>query len=651
MHPPRLAVTILSAFTTLLSGCALQTTASPAPIEAPALTGHVRGGQQPVTGSAILLYAAGATGYSSAATPLIPTGSYFAGGKPGCVASASQTCYPNVVTDATGSFTITGDYTCPSSTAQVYITATGGNPGLTPSTNNTALALMTALGACGNLSASTAIIINEVTTVGAVWPLAPFMSGYASVGSSSTNPAGLARAFVNSAALVPAATGIATGGYNPNLFPSHFPQATIDSLANALASCVNSNGSTAAGSNCALLFSAATPSGASAPTDTIGAALNIALHPGSNVLAVFNAAAPTAPFQPALAAVPNDWLVYITYQSLLKFLTDTALDANGNFWQLTSYQSSLANTIGPSQTGTLDAQGLADASMAFDTSGNFWSAVENDSMSGYSISVVNPAGARTATYAYPSLPGRIDFDKSGNLWLQSSGSTSVVSPSGASLATTTSPVVGVGAADSTGAMWSTSGNVLYQTYLSGSAFTTTAFFGGNLSSPLGLAIDHSGNVWILNSNSSISEISNVGYIYTSTAAYTGGGLNTSGATGLLRPICVDGAGNIWAASYTGNVLSEFNNSGVPISPSTGYAAYITANAAGESGVVPASQPLSVAVDQSGDVWTVGLSNLANTSVDENNPYTYTVTLILGAATPVVAPLSLAAATNTIGTRP
>ena len=40
-----------------------------------------------------------------------------------------------------GSFTLTGIYTCPSPGAEIYITSTGGNPGLSAGTNNPNLAL------------------------------------------------------------------------------------------------------------------------------------------------------------------------------------------------------------------------------------------------------------------------------------------------------------------------------------------------------------------------------------------------------------------------------------------------------------------------------------------------------------------------------
>jgi hypothetical protein len=90
---------------------------------------------------------------------------------------------------------IEGDYTCPSATSLVYVVAVGGNPGLAAGTNNTALTLMAALGACGNLTASTPIRINELTTVAAVWALAPYMNSYRSIGSDAGEATGIADAF------------------------------------------------------------------------------------------------------------------------------------------------------------------------------------------------------------------------------------------------------------------------------------------------------------------------------------------------------------------------------------------------------------------------------------------------------------------------
>lgn len=113
------------------------------------------GENQTVVNALIQLYAAGTTGPGSASTPLLTA---------------------TVNTDAVGSFSLANLYRCPTPTTPVYITATGGNPGLPSATNNTALALMAALGPCGSLTPSTFISINEVSTVAAIWSASPFIA-------------------------------------------------------------------------------------------------------------------------------------------------------------------------------------------------------------------------------------------------------------------------------------------------------------------------------------------------------------------------------------------------------------------------------------------------------------------------------------------
>jgi hypothetical protein len=108
-----------------------------------------------------------------------------------------------------GSFTITGDYTCPSASTLVYLTATGGNPGMTSGTNNSALVLVAALGQCGSLSSSTVIAVNEVTTVASVYALAQFTSTSGNIGAPSSNSTGIASAFANVNNMVNTSTGAA----------------------------------------------------------------------------------------------------------------------------------------------------------------------------------------------------------------------------------------------------------------------------------------------------------------------------------------------------------------------------------------------------------------------------------------------------------
>ena len=242
------------------------------------LKGRVLGGQQPVTGSSVQLYAAGSTAYGSGAQALLATA---------------------VTTDQNGNFTVpSGAYTCPANNPETYMVATGGDPGVG---SNPAIAMMAALGACSGLSSTTDIFIDEVTTVGSVWPLAPFMNYGAEVGTIATNQPGLATAFANVNELVDINTGTSPGTSVPQGIT--IPVAEINTLGNILASCVNSSGTTA----CNALFSAAKPPGGTAATNTLDAALDIALNPTNDVSALYALATASVPFAPTLAFAPANW--------------------------------------------------------------------------------------------------------------------------------------------------------------------------------------------------------------------------------------------------------------------------------------------------------------------------------------------------------
>ena len=103
-----LSVVLLGMTLAALTGCGFSgsVTAMETPV---ALHGTVNGGQQPVSGSSVQLYAAGTSGPGSAAQPLLDD---------------------PVQSDSDGNFSIPATYHCPSPTAQVYVVASGGNPGL-----------------------------------------------------------------------------------------------------------------------------------------------------------------------------------------------------------------------------------------------------------------------------------------------------------------------------------------------------------------------------------------------------------------------------------------------------------------------------------------------------------------------------------------
>ena len=133
----------------------------------------------------------------------------------------------------------------------------------------------------------------------------------------------------------------------------------------------------------------------------------------------------------------------------------------------------------------------------------------------------------------------------------------------------------------------------------------------------GIAIDASGDVWSANKGgNSLVEVSNTG---ASSGTFTGGGLSSPVA------VAVGGTGYIWVVNGN-NSVSLFSNSGSPLSPSTGFTG---------GGM---NTPTAVAVDGAGNLW---IANSGNNSATE----------FLGASDPVIIPTASAAKTNTLGTRP
>jgi hypothetical protein len=394
----------------MFSGCATNVTSISSP-EATAtgpLNGKLFGGQQPVSGATIQLYAAGVTGYGSASTPLFTEA---------------------VVSDSNGNFTFTGDYTCPAG-AQVYLVATGGNPGMPAGTVNNNLALMAAIGPCSSITSSTNVMVNERSTIAAVWALSHFMSGYSAIGSSATNTAGLANAFSIVPELVTLDTGITPGAALPA--GATVSVAEINTLSDILAPCINSAGGTAGDNSlCGQLFSATTVSGSPAPQDTIAAALNIARNPTLNTAQLFTLAASNSPFQPTLPAAPQNYLLSMTYAGAgLNAPAALAVDASGNVWAANAANSTLSelNSTGVALspvTGFTGGGLNGPSSLALDFNGTVWVTNRN----GNNVSLFNSSGAPLPASPLNggglNAPSAIAIDEDGGAWITNSGNNSI----------------------------------------------------------------------------------------------------------------------------------------------------------------------------------------------------------------------------------
>jgi hypothetical protein len=216
----------------------------------------------------------------------------------------------STTSDPNGNFTL-GTYTC-TGDPFVYLTATGGNPGMTAGTNNTAISMLAALSDCNTLKANAAttfIWVDEVTTMGAVAALSPYMTSTGGLGSGSADAAAFATAFGNVAEYTNTATGSAPG---PSLPAGYYASSTeINTLGNIIASCINTAGGVAGdNSACGNLFNL-TKAGSVAPTNTLGAMLNIINNPTQNASSLFALASTVTPFQPVDSVAPSSWALSI----------------------------------------------------------------------------------------------------------------------------------------------------------------------------------------------------------------------------------------------------------------------------------------------------------------------------------------------------
>jgi hypothetical protein len=395
-----------------LSGCTALSSNAPQTVQGSAISGRAYGGQQPIAYGTVQLYAAGSSGYGSASTALITP------------ASAS-TAYP-VQTDANGNFNITGKYACPTpASTPVYITVTGGNP--VANTPNPNLALMAALGPCSALDASTFVNVNEVTTVASVWALSPFMSAIDRVGTSTGNALGLSNAFAAVKSLVNIATGTVPGPALPT--GATLPVDEINALADILSACINSAGGTAGdGSNCGALFQDATP-GATAPVDTVTAAMNIAQNPTLNVAALFAQVPSAGAVFATNLAQPAAWSLIINYTGGgLSAPRAVANDASGNVWVANAGNNSVSKLsstgVALSEATGFTAGNLSTPSaLAVDATGNVWVANSGNA----SLTLMNSAGTYATVYNGNGLnaPASLAMDSMGNVWVANNGSSSV----------------------------------------------------------------------------------------------------------------------------------------------------------------------------------------------------------------------------------
>jgi DNA-binding beta-propeller fold protein YncE len=197
-----------------------------------------------------------------------------------------------------------------------------------------------------------------------------------------------------------------------------------------------------------------------------------------------------------------------------------AIDSTGNLWFASYYNDELSefSSSGQIVSGSpFFSGGIYPIAMAIDTSVNLWLANQGDSLSELS-SAGHAASGSPFRGAGLNSPAAIAIDDSGNVWVANQA-----------------------------------GNSLSEFNSSGQAAAGSPFSGGGLASPDAIAIDGSGNIWAADdvptpppsspsSSCCLSEFNSSGTAISPPSGYQAGELNGAG------PIAIDGSGNIWVVN-------------------------------------------------------------------------------------------------------
>jgi predicted heme/steroid binding protein len=593
------------------------------------VSGTVASGK-PIIGATVELYAVGIGGYKTAGTSL-----------------------GTATTGSDGSFSI--GYTCPTPVAgdQLYLVATGGS--ITSGKTNSDLALMTALGSC-NLSTfpSSSVIVNEVSTVASAYALAQFSKNTASgshgilIGTSSGNYIGLDNAMKTVSNLYNSATGIAravTASYDTfakthvcasayashvtacastnnstydaaeNLNASYVPQARIHTLANLLNTCASS----ADGSGCSDLISAATPS-STAPADTLQAILNIAQNPGTNASSLYAVQSTNTTFAPRLTSAPTDWTLALTFTGGgLGAPSDSTLyppvpirmviDATGGLWvTVETYCSSgvsyfarfdnLGNALsmpatnsngaycGGGQQTTLNGNAISTyRGIAFDTDGTFWATATG---TGSSIAKFDASGSILNPYYFTSVNGTIGVDCLAN--------------SAMSMALDASEHLWIGSYDGFNDACIAALNTSDGSAVDGSTDVSTAYgYGSPVES---LVVDPNGTAWGVIGEAQYLDLSGDAYLFSNAISNSKTPISRYSSSGksFEFSIATDADGNLYTPSATPGTLTKATTSAASFST-------LTYNVpSGARGVT------ALAIDGAGHLWGAAYGGVIDSAV-------------------------------------
>jgi len=665
----------------ILTGCGANTTSYSGPTPSSKISGKVFGGQQPIYNSQVTVWSIGLTTYGSPATPLAIT-----------------------YTDTDGSFSFSDSaYECATPTTQVYITAQGGNAteqngDSTTGYVNPSIALATGLGDCS--SAQTASVeINEVTTAATAYALAQFFT--TTLGATDdfgTDPADLTSFTLSNTATIPLLVDTKHGTANTTTSSITLESAKLYSIANTLAACVND---TAAPTlpppdpltdPCQVLFADTTPpGGTTAPTDTLQAAVQMALYPAQNVSDLWKLGSKTAAFV-GLPQAPADWTLGVSYTSsafglgisTYSGLASSAtidIDTNGRIWFPTNSGASvLAETPGgiayfdpattsfngpylngsyPAPDGSItpDFSFVQPQYVAIDGAGLAWLTDQGASFGTYgsvdtgSIDNMTPGSSPTPyNLGLLAYLGPIASDGSGNVFFSGDivfGDTGVFlysASSGEAVGAWELSPTGIVAASAIPGSTSNAANdfILASTSATTSSTDTPCLIENLDNGPYetsaspcssgGIAFEYEAEA-VVTAATTLNQYCLDGDLGVVTPGCTAPSA-TASQVSLPEGLATDGRDNLWAA-MSGN-SSVFVGGLYPDNATQFTADYVHDSSNGNT----MTTPYAIAIDGSGNVWIANAGCVATLAASGGcAPGPFVLSELIGAAGPTITPLS------------
>jgi hypothetical protein len=651
----------------LLSGCSANfnpTMSGGVAKAGPSIKGQILGGRQPITGAHIYLFRAGLVlptvsdpGYGDAGVSVLDGPGVAGGGN-----TFTDSVGNYVLSGPTfGDFSITDDYSC-SPNDQMYLLSIGGNPGVTPTgsdptPNNSAAVLMVALGPCSSLSASTFIIMNELTTIVAVTALQQFMTDATHVSAPTSNQTGLQNAFATANLLINYNIGVPAGSTTTMTFSD----SKVYTIGNGMSVCVNSDDYQQANGNtyCSDFFAASilnTPT-TTTPTNTVTAMLNIAHYPGANPNGIL-ALSPAQNQYGHVLATANDLALPYSYGSgLLQQATGISFDIDGGAYVNNCRYSCATTSQSPYQTDDIvhfppaaqfsainsigDGTIYKPLGIALDTGSEIWNSDSTPSLNTFTRS---GTVVHHITSGFTNPEG-IAIDGNNEVYVADTGSSSVqvVNPDGTIANTLTanngtdSLVAPVGiAVDPNGNIIVTDqggggngGLVIFTPPVAPSTSYTSQIVKAVGYHPTAVAVDNSHNIWTINPDTAqvVEYTADLSTQHATSInhSYSVQGLTVDGSGQLLVPNCNQTCGggsadSIFILDNSANLTAADSSVGYGLQDAS------------------LSNPVAIGIDLSGNAWVTNAASGA-------------VTVFPGIAAPVVTPLAVAVENSKVGVRP